>query len=117
MAVTNYTRTDAPGDCLMPARSDAHGWLAFLGEGAKLLAERGITVTLASDFPYRIEVADDWFIELDDGDPTQGDAENAGSDWFNLTWAYGSMASGSVLCRRCFACSANAPNYWPLSEH
>ena len=30
----NYTRTDATGDCLMPARSDAHGWLAFLGEGA-----------------------------------------------------------------------------------
>ncbi len=80
----NYTRTDAPGDCLMPARSDAHGWLAFLGEGAKLLAERGITVTLASDFPYRIEVADDWFVELDDGEPTQGDADNAGSDWFNL---------------------------------
>ncbi|MBK9625051.1 MAG: DEAD/DEAH box helicase [Rhodocyclaceae bacterium] len=76
----NYTRTDATGDCLMPARSDAHGWLAFLGEGAKLLAERGIKVTLASDFPYRIEAADDWFVELDDGEQSDG----VGNNWFNL---------------------------------
>ena len=49
-----------------------------------MLAERGITVSVAKDFPYRIEVADDWFVELDDGEPNPDNSDNAASDWFNL---------------------------------
>lgn len=61
-------------DCLMPGRSDAEGWMAFLESGIEALEQAGISVTIAEDFPFHLTAADEWFVGVED----------AGSDWFNL---------------------------------
>lgn len=76
--LSNYLRvgTDgSAGDCAMPARLDASGWLPLLNGGISLLEANGVIVHVADDFPFRLAQADDWFVAVE---------EEVGNDWFSL---------------------------------
>jgi superfamily II DNA or RNA helicase len=72
----NYVRVDPGGDCLMPLRNNASGWMYFLEEGVVRLDEQGVAVVIDSDFPYRVEQAEDWFVDVEES--------TTASDWFDL---------------------------------
>ena len=71
----NCQRLEGTEDGLMPVRSDAVGWLAFLNDVVPELEKRDIEVSLGDDFPYCIAQAEDWFVAVEEG---------VGSDWFDL---------------------------------
>jgi superfamily II DNA or RNA helicase len=72
-----YQRIDSTAPCLLPSRQDASGWLPLLADGIATLEAEGIAVTLASDFPYQVARAEDWFVAVEE-------EAQSGGDWFNL---------------------------------
>jgi superfamily II DNA or RNA helicase len=71
----SYQRLEGTPDGLMPRRSDVVGWLTFLNEGVPELERQGIKVEFATDFPYCVAQAEDWFVAVE---------ESVGNDWFDL---------------------------------
>jgi superfamily II DNA or RNA helicase len=72
----NYVRVDPGGDCMMPLRNNASGWMYFLEEGVLRLNDQGVEVIIDDDFPYRVEQADGWFVDVEES--------ATASDWFDL---------------------------------
>ncbi len=72
----NYLRVDSDDSCLMPLRSNAVDWMPFLSEGVPRLKAHGVHVVIDDDFPYGVEIAEDWFVEVDE--------VGSSCQWFDL---------------------------------
>ena len=64
--------------CLLPALQDATSWVLFLELTRPELERAGFTIEIDDDFPYQIQEAEDWFVEVFE------DEFQNNNDWFDL---------------------------------
>ncbi len=64
--------------CLLPALQDASSWVLFLELTRPALERAGFTIEIDDDFPYQIQEAEDWFVEVFE------DEFQNNNDWFDL---------------------------------
>ena len=68
----------AADDGLLPALQDPASWLLFLERARPWLETQGFQIEIEDDFPYQVQEAEDWFVEVFEDDLVSN------NDWFDL---------------------------------